>query len=350
MSEPQRCNCYNGIALKGLFVLVLLYAISIARPVLLPIVLALLLSFVLAPVVAWFERRGVPRTIGSAAMVLLLIGAIAGTLHAVAEPASRWLSEAPEMLEELEEKLQFLNEPVSGVSQAAAQVTEMGQERPAPERVAVVQTPPAVTLLRGARGLVGTLFMSFAFLFFFLWMGRLFVLKLVRVLPTFSSRKRALKAARDVRRHASVHLTTVTAINTVLGMAIGSALYLLDVPNAFLWGVMAGLLNFVPYLGAVTGIVIVTIVAVTSVEPIAQALLAPFAYFVMTGLEGAVITPSILGNRMRLNPVAILVSVLFWGWIWGVPGALLAAPLVATTKVIADAYPPMSAVGEFLGR
>jgi predicted PurR-regulated permease PerM len=324
-----------SVPLTGLFVLALLYAIQVARPVLMPVVLALLLAVLLAPLVSTLERGGIPRPVGSG----------------LSGPAFEWLSDAPDRLREVQEKIESFRAPVQQVSEAAEQVGEItrGGESDTP-RVSVEQEAPQTAVLRGASEFITTAVLTIALVFFLLATGRLFLLKLVRVLPGYGSRKRALQSAAAVRRNLSTHLLTVTAINTGLGVAVGGALSLVGLPNPVLWGVMAALLNYIPYIGAMIGIGVVGVVALTTLDSVGRAIIAPITYLALTGLEGTLITPAILGARLRLNPVAVFLGVVLWGWLWGVPGALLAVPILTTLKVIADAYPPLMAFGEFLGR
>jgi predicted PurR-regulated permease PerM len=337
--------------LTGLFVLAMLYSVHVARPVLLPVVLAALLAILLVPVAAAFGRIGLPRVAGAGITVVLLIAIIAWGAFTLAGPASDWLADAPELLREVQVEIESLRGRVRQVSEAAEEVGEItrGGAAEAP-RVSVEGDAPAEILVRGATGITTTIVLTLALVFFLLASGRLFLLKLMRVLPGYRARKRALVSATAIRRNLSTHLLTVTAINTVLGIAVGIALGIVGVPNPVLWGVMAGVLNFVPYLGAMFGIAVVGAVAITTMDSIGVALLAPLVYLVLTGLEGIIITPAILGARLRLNPLAILLGVMLWGWLWGMPGALLAVPILTTLKVIADGYPRLMPLAEFLGR
>jgi predicted PurR-regulated permease PerM len=137
-------------------------------------------------------------------------------------------------------------------------------------------------------------------------------------------------------------------INACLGLAVGAAMYLIGVPNPVLWGVVAGTANYIPYLGAVVGAVVVGVVAFLSLDSASHALLAPISYMTLSAIEGQLITPTILGLRFSLNPVVIYVWLIFWGWMWGVVGAVLAVPLLTIFKIFCDRIPSLSPVGDFL--
>ena len=163
---------------------------------------------------------------------------------------------------------------------------------------------------------------SFSFCsIFLLASGDFFLRKLIKVLPTLSDKKRALTITNTMQREISRYFLTVTLINAGLGLAVGTALYFIGMPTPYLWGAMAFALNFIPYLGALVGIVLTAAVALVSFDSIGQALLAPAAYLALATLEGNFITPTIMGKRFTLNPVVVFIWLIFWGWLWGVIGA-----------------------------
>ena len=340
----------GSFALNGLFVLVALYALDAAQPVLLPMVSALMVSFVLAPVVSRLETWGIPRTGAAALVVALGVSVLVAAGFLLAGPAQQWFGELPERLQATEAKLSVLREPVEIVNAAAERVSEMTGESAGVQEVSVREGAPLTRLVRGTGAVIGLGVVSLALVFFFLADGRKFLLRLVRVLPGLGARKRALRVAVRLRGQASFYLLTVTVINAVLGTLVGLVLWGLDIPNPLLWGVMAALLNYVPYLGALVGIGVVALVAITTLDTPGDALIAPGAYLLLTSIEGTLVTPAILGRSMRLNPTAVLVSLLFWGWLWGILGALLAVPLLATLKVVMDAHPSSRPIADFLER
>ncbi|MGH7358694.1 MAG: AI-2E family transporter, partial [Candidatus Rokuibacteriota bacterium] len=156
--------------------------------------------------------------------------------------------------------------------------------------------------------------------------------------------------ARDMEEHISKYLVTMTLINVGLGAAVGGAMRLADMPNPVLWGVTAAVLNFVPYLGPVVTLGMIALVSLLTFEGLDRALVAPALYLGLNALEGYLVTPMLLGRRLLLNPVVIFMGIIFWGWLWGIPGALLAVPIMATFKIFCDHIGPLSPIGEFLGR
>jgi predicted PurR-regulated permease PerM len=180
--------------------------------------------------------------------------------------------------------------------------------------------------------------------------GDLFLQKLVRVMPTLSDKKRAVEISHEIQQNISNYLFSVSVINLGLGLAVSGGLYFMGVPNAAMWGMLVAVLNFVPYFGPITGVIMLGTVGLLTFDTLGQGLLPPVWYLVLHLLESNLITPVLLGRRFTLNPVVIFVSLIFWTWLWGVPGALLSVPILVSIKVVCDRVPAMSPVSELLSR
>ena len=185
-------------------------------------------------------------------------------------------------------------------------------------------------------------------LFFLLAYDGVFIGKLIKLLPNFSDKKRAVAIAQDIESQVSRYLFTVTIINCCLGIAVGTTVGLLGLPNPVMWGVMVATLNFVPYLGALTGIICMTIGAILSFDSLGYALIFPAVYLGFGTLEGNFITPWVMGRSLTLNPVLILLSLVFWGWMWGIAGVILAVPILAAFKIFCAHIKPMEPLAEFV--
>ena len=172
--------------------------------------------------------------------------------------------------------------------------------------------------------------------YFLLSSSDLFLHKLVAVLPQLKDKKTAVRIVRETQTQVSLYLVTTTMINTGVGVATGIALALVGMPNPVLWGVVAGVLNFVPYIGGLVNTIILTLAAFLTFEDTSQALLIPIVFTAINILEGNLITPMIMGRRMRLNTVAVFIGLIFWWYLWGIPGAILAVPMMATIKIACD--------------
>ncbi len=346
----------RSITLTGIFVLLVFYTLYFARDFLLPAVLAFLLTFLLAPVVRGLSRIRVPETIGAALVILAVLSGVVYGVYSLSGPAGEWIERAPQGLGRIERRIRDLQRPVSEVREAAEQVQEQveemagqaGQRRPTQVQVEG-QTLTGVVLSQTQAFLAGAV-VTIILLYFLLASGDLFLRKLVRVLPRLSDKKAAIEIARAMEDHISTYLVTVTLINAGLGIAVGMAMRMAGMPNPVLWGVTAAVMNFVPYLGPVVTLGMIGLVSLLTFEELGRALVAPALYVGLNALEGYLVTPMLLGRRLLLNPVVIFLGIIFWGWLWGIPGALLAVPILVSFKIFCDHIGPLSPIGEFLGR
>lgn len=183
---------------------------------------------------------------------------------------------------------------------------------------------------------------------FLLASGDMLYEKIIRVLPTLSDKKKALRIVHDIEASVSRYLLTVALINVGLGSAIGLLLWWIGMPNPFLWGIGAAILNFLPYLGAFTGIILTGLVAFVTFDTLAHAALAPLLYLACATIEGQILTPLIMGRRLELNTVAVFIGVAFWGWVWGLVGIFMAVPILVILKTFCEHFPRLAAFGEFL--
>jgi predicted PurR-regulated permease PerM len=342
----------TNVALKGLFVLALFYTFYFARSVILPVVLAMLLALILSPAVRVLKRGAVPEPIGAAVVVLATLAALAYGAYRLTDPASEWIDKMPQVISQVERKLGTLRRSVAEVSKAAERMEQLATVAPkpnaAPPAVAASQPP----LLQRVLGVTKTVLVSAAstvvLLYFLLASGDMFLRKMVRVLDTFEDKKRAVGVARAIQSDMARYLFTITCINLGLGVVVGFALYLLDMPNPVLWGVMVATFNFIPYLGAATNLVILTVVAFLTFDDVSRVLTVTGVYLLIEIIEGQVVTPILTGRSLTLNPVMIFLAMLLWTWLWGVVGALIAVPLLMTLKIVCDHVESLQPVGEFL--
>jgi predicted PurR-regulated permease PerM len=204
-------------------------------------------------------------------------------------------------------------------------------------------------LLSGTRSLLTGLGTTIILLFFLLLSGDLFLRRFVEILPTLSDKKQAVTIAHEIETNLSAYLATISLMNLAVGVATGLATFALGMPDPVLWGAMAFTLNFVPILGPLCGIAALFLAGLMTFGTIWQSLLPAGLYFVIHVLEGETITPMLLARRFVLNPVLVIVALVFWYWMWGVPGALIAVPMLATVKIVCDRVEPLMAFGHFLG-
>ena len=336
-----------------LAVLAALYTLYFAADFIIPVTAAIVLNLVLSPIPRFFSKFRVPDVVTASLIVPGFFLIVCLAVYGLAEPTRDWLARIPEVAHEVQTKLREMKEPVAQVKEASQEVEKVasvGDEGSEQAEVEVRVKPPSLLeRLFGTLQQVGIQTgVTFVLLYFLLASGEMFKEKLVRVMPRLKDKKRALRITQEIERHVSSYLFTITLINAGLGLAIGLGLYAIGLPNAVMWGVMAMLLNFLPYIGAIFGIAVVLVAALITFDTLSEALIAPAIYCGANIIESQFVTPVVLGRRLTLNSVIVFLSVGFWGWIWGVPGALMAVPLLVILKVLCDHIESMAAIGEFL--
>jgi predicted PurR-regulated permease PerM len=340
----------RSIALTGLFILALFYTIYFMRSLLLPLVLALLLSYLLRPIVRTGARFHVPPPLSAAIILLSFVGLIGYAVSFLAAPAAGWLEKAPYSLQQFQSKLVPLRGPMQNVAKASGEIekiTTPGEPQAKPA-IEVKRHPITDVLFARTPELIVSAVMLIILLYFLLAYDGVFLTKLIKLLPTLADKKRAVSIASEIETNVSRYLLTVTLINIGLGLAVGTAAGGLGLPNPVMWGAMVAILNFVPYLGALTGIICMTLGAVLSFDSFAYALIFPAIYLLCATLEGNFITPWVMGRSLTLNPVMVLLSLSFWGWMWGIAGIILAVPILAAFKIFCAHIKPIEPIAEFL--
>jgi predicted PurR-regulated permease PerM len=343
----QRPLGIRSIALTGLFILAVFYTIYFMRSVLLPIVLGLLLSYLLRPIVRALARLKIPLPVGAAFVLLGLFAIVSYGISALVTPAVGWIQKAPEGLTELQHKLLPVKRSVAQVTQATGEIEKLASTNADSKTVEVKQHPITEMFFMRTPEFVASAVLLLIFLYFLLVYDQVFIAKLVKLLPTLADKKMAVAIAHDIESQISRYLFTITAINASLGVAVGTAVGLLGLHNPVMWGVMVAVLNFVPYLGALTGIICMTVGAVLSFNSLGYALIFPGVYLAFGTLEGSFITPWVMGRSLSLNPVMILFSLTFWGWMWGIVGVILAVPILAAFKIFCAHIKPLEPLAEF---
>jgi predicted PurR-regulated permease PerM len=203
-------------------------------------------------------------------------------------------------------------------------------------------------LFTGTRDFASGFFTTILFLLFLLVSGDTFLRRLVETLPSFSNKRQAVDIFRQVESDISAYLVTITLMNAAVGVATAMVMWLTGIGDPILWGAVAFLLNFLPILGPIFGVVIFVLAGLLTIDTLWQAFLPAALYLGIHLVEGETITPLLLARRFTLNPVLVIISLVFWFWMWGVPGAILSVPMLAITKIICDRIRPLAPFGHFL--
>ncbi len=348
MPLPQDVHAF---LLCGIFILLLLGALYFAAHILIPVMFAFLLQLLLQPAMRWMGKLRVPRTLAALLVLLAVFGALGMLVSTLAGPASAWIAKAPDSLPRLEQRLSVFREPIDIIQKATREVENMAAGPAGAATSEVVVKGPALSglLLSGTRTFLIGLGTTIVLLFFLLISGDLFLRRLVEVLPNFSDKKQAVDISHEIERNISGYLATISLMNVAVGLATGIATYLCGLADPILWGTLAFVLNYVLIIGPLTGVAILFLAGLLTFDTVWQALLPAGIYLAIHLIEGESITPMLLARRFTLNPVLVIVSLVFWYWMWGVAGALLAVPMLAAFKIICDRIRPLMALGHFLG-
>jgi predicted PurR-regulated permease PerM len=337
------------VSLIGLFILAFVWFLHEAQDFAVPLILAVLLHFLLMPVVRWFKRHRIAEPVAAAVILLALTGLVSLTTYQLAEPAAQWLEKAPRAMKVIEQKILPVKDSMTQITEAGEAINRIGQQEPSGgiRKMQIVpdQRAAIVSLLgKGLAGIGTTLLL----LYFLLASGDLFARKLLSVLSRGEDRGCAMDILYGMERQLSGFLLQTILIQGGLGLALWLSLWALGMPNPGLWAALAAVVQIVPYIGGLLVLVLIVIVAAVSFDH-AWAIAGPaLAYLSLTILKGF-LAPVVLGRRLVLNPVAVLVSLVFFGWMWGLAGTLLAVPLIACFKIFCDHIERLKPAGEFLG-
>jgi predicted PurR-regulated permease PerM len=336
--------------LGGIFALSVFATLYLASSIILPVVLAFVLTLLLQPAVRLLERVHLPRAVGALLIVLLAFGALVGLVAGLSVPAANWAAKLPEGIPRLEAHLTVIKNPIIALQKIVQQAEEVA-DNPVQKGATIAVRPDlglSGALFTGTRAVLGGLFTTVLVLYFLLVAGDIFLRRIVEILPTFSNKRQAVDISQQIQEDISAYLMTITAMNAAVGLATAVVMYLCGLGDPLLWGATAFLLNYIPILGPLLGTVIFLLAGMLSFDSLWGALLPPALFFGIHLLEGEALTPMLLARRFTLNPVLVILSLVFWFWMWGVPGAILAVPLLAILKIICDRLRPLKALGHFL--
>jgi predicted PurR-regulated permease PerM len=322
------------MTLNAMLILALLYTAALVKALVIPLVLAAFIGLALNPIVAAAARHRIPRWLGAIVLMITLIAAIGAGISMLAQPAVGWVHNAPTTIHAFGLKLEHVAQPLEAANRATQTLVnghappraQSGQQNPSDVAFSVwdviSNTPKVLAVL--------------LLVFFFLIYGDLLLRRLVEIAPSFGYKRHAVSIVRGIQTEVSRYILTTVVINVSLGMITSGILFLLNVPDPLLWGTVAMLANFIPYVGAIVTTTMLLLVGLMHFDDLLHGILPALCFAGVTAVEGNLITPMILGRRMRISPIAILIWLLVWGWLWGVPGALLAVPMLTSAKLIAE--------------
>jgi len=327
-------------------------ALALGREFFIPIALALCFQALLTPAVRALGRLRIPAPAGAAIVVLGALAVLVVGGWALSGPASEWVDQAPSNIATARRKLREIGRPLDRLT-AAAEGTPAVNPRaappPAPAAPGAAVPSLFAQLLGRATTVVAGLLEVIVLVYLMLAAGNMLFRKLVKLWPAPDDLRTATDILNRTESIVANYLTVTALINVGQGIAVGLAMWAIGMPDPFIWGVVTFVLEFIPYLGGVIIVGLLLIDGFSVFSGLGQVLLAPAIYLVISTLQNNVVSPYAYGNRLKLNPLAVMIFVLFWWFIWGIPGVFLAIPIAATLKVLGDQLPNLKPLGELLG-
>jgi predicted PurR-regulated permease PerM len=359
----------RSVALTILATIAVVLMLQYTQSVLIPIVLGILIAYALEPFVSWLTRAKVPRTVGAAIVLILSVGIIGGAVYSLSDQVMEIVGQVPQAAQRIQQRvrshgrggngaLQQVQKAATSIEQTAQEASKQTQsdaKAPGITRVEVVEPAFKATdyLYWGSMGLLGAVgqFAVILFLvYFFLVTGDLYKRKIVKIAgPHLWQKKLTVQILDDINLQIASFMRVQLLTSALVGIATMAALWYLGLNQWVVWGLAAGIFNSIPYLGPVLVSGGLTIVAFMQFDNVPRTLLVCGVAFLITSLEGFLLTPALMGRAARMNPVAIFVGLLFWSWIWGVWGAVLAVPMLMMIKAVCDHIEELQPVGELLG-
>jgi predicted PurR-regulated permease PerM len=335
----------------------------VGRQFFVPVAIAILFNAVFRAPVRLLEHQGVPTALGATGVLVTALAALGLTIFALSSPIQNFAARIPQSVVAAQSKLATIRRPFERITQATEQLgkvgqtgtegpsaTESGGDTPEPPRT---DAPKAPGLLSRAIGTTASVLTGFIEVVLLLWLllasGDLFRDKLLRLHPAYMDKRATSHVLSETEGVVAGYMLATALLSFGQAVAVGIALWLLGMSDPLLWGVLTFCFEFIPFLGGALMVAMLTIVAFTRFEALGHILAVPGSYLAISTIQNNVASPLVYGRRLRLNPVAVLVGVLFWWSLWGVPGAFLAVPIIATAKVIGDRVPQLVGLGEFLG-
>ena len=315
------------------FIIVLIGCIYFGKSILLPVMVSTFIALLCSPLVNYLERVGIPRTIGVLSVIFLIVGLLFGGVAVLTEPAQQWWSKLPELVKDISQEVTNATNNAgasSALNEAIVSSSNVGEFRSTTVvsliKSIAVATPTAITQL------MISLFMAY----FMLSYGRSLFTGFLMQFDHLSNKRKTVELVRVIQKDLSRYIGTVTLINIALGIVVGCVFFMFGVDDPFLWGTLAGIMNFAPYLGPLISMICFGVITYVQFDSMSYAFIIIATYLVINMAESQFVTPTLLGRRFNLNPLIIFMWLILWGWLWGSMGMLLGVPLLVCLNTLLE--------------
>lgn len=344
------------VAMRLCATLLSLYALYYARSLIVPLVTGIVLYLTLRPLVRSGRRIGIPDAFGATLVMAALLITIGLGTYLVIDPAKKIVADVPEYTAVVKKRLGTILARVREVDKATEEIAESAEddgvpveEKPVPVEIKQPAWSTNVSLVSGTGNLVSFFVICGVLLYFLLAAGDRLLEDVMRGLPNLTSRRRLVAVIENVQEGLGTYLAQVALINLCLGIVVAAAMWLLGMPAPVIWGVMAAVFNFIPIVGAIAGALIIFLVALVHYEPTYYAFAVTSVFVLLTSVEGQLITPAILGRSMKMSPILVFLSIVIWGWMWGMMGVLLSVPILIAVRMVCEQYESLAPLTRILG-
>lgn len=311
-----------------------LYTCYLAAELILPILLALFLALLLSPLMKRLSSSWLPRWIAALLLILISVSSVVGIGNALYTPASEWVAKAPKVMRNVTPKLKMLMRPITQANKVSESLNEITGEGKSGNKTVVVQSPTTGSLLATTPRVLASVLAVILLTYFFLLYSDTVMRRTLSLRPTREQKRNTLDIVRSIQNDLSRYFLTVCSTSILLGIATSVLLWALKVENPLLWGAMAALLNLTPYVGPLIMVGLLSMVGLSQFPSLGMAFLPAAGYLGLHLLESQMATPLALGQTIDLNPLAIILWLMIWGWMWGILGLLLAVPMLVCVKII----------------
>lgn len=314
------------------------YTLWAAQELLLPVLLAAFFALVGNPILRLLGKLHVPRFLG--ALIVLTGGlAVAGALTVqLAEPAGEWVRQVPREMKQIGPKLRQMTKPLQDANRAAQNFARAagGESTSKPVQVVKTEINDPYRSLTATPKYIAQALAVVLLTFFFMVYGESLQRNAIALLPSQRKKVVTIDILHSIEREISRYVLTISLINTGFGLALAGALYALGVPvqESLLWGTMAAILNFAPFVGPLIGMAVMLLMGLVAFDELWPSLLPVGLYLLLHTIESQAVTPIVLGRRMRLSPLVLILALMFFGWLWGIIGLLLAVPMLVCVKLV----------------
>lgn len=332
MAKHSKTKRIITLLLPFLAVLATIYTLYFAKTLFLPIVIAIFVALFGDPLVSRLEKLRVMRSVGTIIVMSTIIGILVAVVFMFKTPAQTWIDKLPEIASEMSHSItaatQSIDETPSGGANPGEQTQNASNGLQASTYIEILKHLAIAAPVMLAQ-VLATIFL----IYFFLVYGQILLLRVVQVKDSFKDKRDIVELVTTIQESLSKYIFTITLINTGLGLTVGTAFYFLGVDDPFLWGALAGVLNFAPYIGPLISAAIFSLVAYIQVEQVEFVVLIAAVYLSINMIEAHFVTPTLLGSNLNLNPLVVFLWLLIWGWIWGAFGMLVGVPMLVCLSI-----------------